>query len=76
MDAWIVIPDKNYPVRSEYSKNAKVMKLIEEFKAILIDRLAFLDDLSRKQKLFALSSKLGELIDMSPKGSFKRELYE
>jgi hypothetical protein len=58
MDAWIVIPDRNYPIKEVTKDKPDVKRITELFKSLLDKKFANLDDLTRKQKFYALSTKL------------------
>ncbi len=75
-DAWIVIPDKNYPVEPDFSKDPATQRAIEDFKRLLEAKYSVLDDMTRKQKYFALSSKLEIIISKLKAWSKKRVYYE
>ncbi|MDD2565249.1 MAG: phosphodiester glycosidase family protein [Candidatus Gracilibacteria bacterium] len=74
MDALIIIPDKNYPIKSTISQDPKILKVVEAFKKIINTKFASLDDFTRKQKLFALNSKLNLLSKNSSEA--KKSFYE
>lgn len=76
MDAWIIIPDKNYPVKPDYSKDPTTQKAIETLNKKIQSKFANLDDMTRKQKLFALKSKVEAIILKFKSGSKEKVLYE
>jgi phage tail tape-measure protein len=76
MDSWIVIPDKNYPIKSVVNEDPVTKRAAEKLKKQLDEMLSSLDDMTRKQKYFALSSRLGAMAEALPTESKKRRLLE
>ncbi|EKE29284.1 MAG: copper amine oxidase protein [uncultured bacterium (gcode 4)] len=76
MDAWIVIPDKNYPAKIAVNEDPVTKRAAEKLKLQLDERLASLDDFTKKQKYFALSSRLWQMARALPVESKKRRLLE
>lgn len=74
MDALIVIPDKNYPIKSIITEDPKILKIVEQIKNIIEIKFLKYDDFTRKQKLYGLSSKLEKILKTSPES--KKPLYQ
>lgn len=74
MDAWIIVPDKNYPIKSVFSDIPEEQKIIAKYKEMLNKKFISLDDFTRKQRLYTLSSRLSVEISKFPDGSKKKSL--
>lgn len=65
MDAWIIIPDKNYPVKTNYINDSDVQKEVINLRDLIKKNYSKLDGLTKKMKLMELSSKFDKLIKTS-----------
>gem|GEM_PF-4337634 len=62
MDAWIIIPDKNYPVKTNYTNDSEMQKEIITLRDLISKNYSKYDALSRRLKLIELSKKFDKLI--------------
>ncbi|EKE28466.1 MAG: hypothetical protein ACD_3C00054G0006 [uncultured bacterium (gcode 4)] len=76
MDSWIIIPDKNYPAKTVVNEDPVTKRAAEKLKKQLDERFASVDSMTRKQKYFALSSRLWHMAEALPAESKKRKLLE
>jgi hypothetical protein len=74
MDSWIIIPDKSYPAKVAVDEDPVTKRAAEKIKKQLDERFASFDDMTRKQKYFALSTRLGQMAATLPEDSKKRKL--